>query len=185
MEQHLRILVVLPLYGGSLPIGRYCASALGELGHMVDVFEAPAFHEAHAALRGLRVAEDRMEQLENSFVNLLGQAIYARVEHFEPDLVLALAQAPMSRQLLQRLRREGVPSAMWFVEDYRVFSYWRVFAPLYDFFFVIQKEPFLSLLKEAGVPHAMYLPLAALPGFHRKVELTPEQRREYGGELVY
>lgn len=94
MEQHLRILVVLPLYGGSLPIGRYCASALGELGHMVDVFEAPAFHEAHAALRGLRVAEDRMEQLENSFVNLLGQAIYARVEHFEPDLVLALAQAP-------------------------------------------------------------------------------------------
>lgn len=39
MEQHLRILVVLPLYGGSLPIGRYCASALGELGHMVDVFE--------------------------------------------------------------------------------------------------------------------------------------------------
>ena len=185
MEQHLRILVVLPLYGGSLPIGRYCASALGELGHMVDVFEAPAFHEAHAALRGLRVAEDRMEQLENSFVNLLGQAIYARVEHFEPDLVLALAQAPMSRQLLQRLRREGVPSAMWFVEDYRVFSYWRVFAPLYDFFFVIQKEPFLSLLKEAGVPHAMYLPLAALPGFHRKVELTPEQRREYGADLSF
>lgn len=185
MEHPLRILLVLPLYGGSLPIGRYCASALGELGHMVDVFEAPAFHDAHVALRGLRVAEDRTEQLENSFVNLLGQAIYARVERFEPDLVLALAQAPMSRQLLQRLRKEGIPSAMWFVEDYRIFSYWRAFAPLYDFFFVIQKEPFLSLLKEAGVPNAGYLPLAALPAFHKKVELTPGQRREYGADLSF
>lgn len=185
MEHPLRILIVLPLYGGSLPIGRYCASALGELGHMVDVFEAPAFHDAHVALRGLRVAEDRTEQLENSFVNLLGQAIYARIERFEPDLVLALAQAPMSRQLLQRLRKEGIPSAMWFVEDYRIFSYWRAFAPLYDFFFVIQKEPFLSLLKEAGVPNAGYLPLAALPAFHKKVELTPGQRREYGADLSF
>lgn len=185
MEHPLRILVVLPLYGGSLPIGRYCASALGELGHVVDVFEAPAFHDAHVALRGLRVAEDRTEQLENSFVNLLGQAIYARIERFEPDLVLALAQAPMSRQLLQRLRKEGIPSAMWFVEDYRIFSYWRAFAPLYDFFFVIQKEPFLSLLKEAGVPNAGYLPLAALPAFHKKVELTPGQRREYGADLSF
>lgn len=185
MEHPLRILVVLPLYGGSLPIGRYCASALTDLGHTVDVFEAPAFHDAHTALRGLRVAENRTEQLENSFVNLLGQAIYARIEHFEPDLVLALAQAPMSRQLLLRLRKEGIPSAMWFVEDYRVFSYWRVFAPLYDVFFVIQKEPFLSLLEEAGAPNVMYLPLAALPGFHRKLDLTPEQQREYGSDLSF
>ena len=35
------------------------------------------------------------------------------------------------------------------------------------------------------MPHAMYLPLAALPGFHRKVELTPEQRREYGADLSF
>ena len=185
MEHPLRILVVLPLYGGSLPIGRYCASALTDLGHTVDVFEAPVFHDAHTALRGLRVAESRTEQLENAFINLLGQAIYARIERFEPDLVLALAQAPMSRQLLLRLRKEGIPSAMWFVEDYRIFSYWRVFAPLYDFFFVIQKEPFLSLLEGAGVPNAMYLPVAALPDFHRKLELTPGQQHEYGADLSF
>lgn len=185
MEQPLRILVVLPLYGGSLPIGRYCAAALGDLGHVVDVFEAPAFYEAHTALRKLRVNENRVEQLEASFLNLLGQAVYARVEHFQPDLVLALAQAPMSRQLLQRLRKDGIPSAMWFVEDYRIFSYWRVFAPLYDFFFVIQKEPFLSLLKDAGVANAMYLPMAALPEFHKKLELTPAQRHEYGSDLSF
>ncbi len=164
MEHPLRILVVLPLYGGSLPIGRYCASALTDLGHTVDVFEAPVFHDAHTALRGLRVAESRTEQLENAFINLLGQAIYARIERFEPDLVLALAQAPMSRQLLLRLRKEGIPSAMWFVEDYRIFSYWRVFAPLYDFFF-FRRNRFFPCWKERVCPMPCISPWRPYPIF--------------------
>ena len=51
----MRVLVVLPLYGGSLPVGRYCASALKELGHMVEVFEAPDFHPSYKALGQLCV----------------------------------------------------------------------------------------------------------------------------------
>ena len=39
MNTPLRILVVLPLYGGSLPIGRYCAQALRDLGHLVEEFD--------------------------------------------------------------------------------------------------------------------------------------------------
>ena len=41
MTPSLRILVVLPLYGGSLPIGRYCARALSSMGHAVRVSVAP------------------------------------------------------------------------------------------------------------------------------------------------
>jgi spore maturation protein CgeB len=55
-----RILVVLPMYGGSLPVGRYCAKALSELGHLVDVFEAPDFYGAFSALKNLRVTSDRL-----------------------------------------------------------------------------------------------------------------------------
>ena len=47
----LRILVVLPMYGGSLPIGRYCASALSALGHSVRVFDAPLLHAGFTGLR--------------------------------------------------------------------------------------------------------------------------------------
>jgi spore maturation protein CgeB len=74
---------------------------------------------------------------------------------------------------------------MWFVEDYRLFTYWRAFAPLYDFFFVIQREPFLDLLREAGVEHACYLPLAALPSFHRPLETSPDERRRYGADVAF
>ena len=136
MNTPLRILVVLPLYGGSLPIGRYCAQALRDLGHLVEEFDAPAFHQAHVALRGLRISGERLAQLETAFLNTLSQAVYAKAESFAPDLVLALAQAPLGRQTLRRLRADGVPTAMWFVEDYALFTYWRSFAPLYDFFFV-------------------------------------------------
>lgn len=185
MNTPLRILVVLPLYGGSLPIGRYCAQALRDLGHLVEEFDAPAFHQAHVALRGLRISGERLAQLETAFLNTLSQAVYAKAESFAPDLVLALAQAPLGRQTLRRLRADGVPTAMWFVEDYALFTYWRSFAPLYDFFFVIQKEPFLSLLRETGVENACYLPLAALPSFHRPLELTAAERARYGADLAF
>ncbi|MGE4299896.1 MAG: glycosyltransferase [Desulfovibrionaceae bacterium] len=181
----LRVLVVLPMYGGSLPIGRYCAQALREAGHTVEVFEAPAFHSAFMALRDLRVTGDRLEYLDNTFAQFLSQAVLAKAETFEPDLVLALAQAPLSRQALKRLRRDNVATAMWFVEDFRLFTYWRSFAPYYDFFAVIQREPFLSELAAIGVDNALYLPMAALPSFHKPLELSPVDRRKYGADVSF
>lgn len=181
----LRILVVLPMYGGSLPIGRYCASALSGLGHSVRVFEAPLLHPAFTGLRGLGLAPAQTAQLENSFLQVVSQAVWAQVQAQEPHLVLALAQAPIGRSLLQRLRRAGVRTAMWFVEDHEVFDYWKAYAPLYDVFAVIQKEPFLSMLSGIGQGNALYLPLAAQPDFHKPLELTEQEKREYGADIGF
>lgn len=181
----LRILVVLPCYGGSLPMGEYCVTALQDLGHSVDVFNAPSFYGAFSALKELRIHMSRLESLESSLLEVLSQAIYAKVEIFEPDFVLALAQAPVTRQLLKRLRRDGVLTAMWFVEDFRLFTYWRVFAPLYDFFFTLQKSPFLEELKAAGMPNGVYLPAAALPSFHRPVELSRQEQTIFGSAVSF
>lgn len=183
--ERLRILVVLPMYGGSLPVGEYCVRALRDLGHLVERFDAPVFHSAFTALRGLNVTTDRLEQLENGFLQVLSQSIMAQVETFAPDLVLALAQAPMSRRLLQRLSREGIATAMWFVEDYKVFTYWRAFAPLYDVFAVIQKEPFLSELAAVGQSRTLYLPMAALPEFHAPMVLSPAEQHRYGADIGF
>ena len=181
----LRILVVLPMYGGSLPIGRYCARALTDLGHTVRVFEAPALYPAFTGLEKLDLSPSRRAPLEADFLQVVAKAIWAQAEEFEPQFVFALAQAPMSRNLLQRLNRADIRTAMWFVEDYRLFTYWQSFAPLYDMFAVIQKEPFLSELAAIGQPHAIYLPLAALPEFHKPLELTPAEQREYGSEIAF
>ncbi len=181
----LKILVVLPIYGGSLPIGEYCISALKDLGHKVEVFQAPDFQKAQLALSTLKVSAEKNDFLQNTFAGLLSEAIYAKVERFEPDLVLALAQAPLTRAVLKRLERDKIPTAMWFVEDYRLFTYWRSYANLYSHFFVIQKEPFLTLLREGGHQQAHYLPMAALPNFHKKIELSPQDKTKYGSDVSF
>ena len=185
MTPALRILVVLPMYGGSLPIGRYCAAALRHLGHTVRVFDAPAFYSAFTGLKSLELAPARLAPLENGFLQVLNQGIMAQVESFEPALVLALAQAPLNRMTLLKLRKAGIRTAMWFVEDWKVFDYWQSYAPLYDIFAVIQKSPFTEKLAAIGQPHAPYLPLAALPDFHKPLTLTPEEEREYGADIGF
>ncbi len=181
----LRILVVLPLYGGSLPVGRFCVSALKEMGHLVEVFEAPSFYDAYNALDDLKVTADRHQYLQNSFLQMLSQAVLAKVETFEPDMVLSMAQAPLTHQALKRLRRDNVKTAMWFVEDFRLFTYWQSFAPFYDIFAVIQKEPFFSELKKIGANNIIYLPLAAHPDFHKPMGLNPGDSRKYGGDVSF
>ena len=52
-------------------------------------------------------------------------------------------------------------------------------------FAVIQKEPFLAELAAMGQPHALYLPLAALPEFHRPLALSPDEQREYGSDIAF
>jgi len=181
----MRVLVVLPLYGGSLPVGRYCASALAALGHLVEVFEAPEFYASFQALKGLKVTSDRLQYLENSYLQIVSQAVLAKVETFEPDLVLALAQAPLSLQALKRLRRDGVATAMWFVEDYRLFTYWQAFAPHYDYFVVIQKGDFLDQLRQVGAENTLYLPLAAQPDVHEQLELSSVEQRKFGSDVSF
>ncbi len=181
----LRILVVLPLYGGSLPVGRFCVSALRELGHLTDVFEAPDFYGAYRALDTLSLTQDRHEYLRNSYLQVVSQAVAAKVETFEPDLVLALAQAPLSHQTLKRLQRDKVATAMWVVEDFRLFTYWQSYANFYDLFAVIQKDPFPEQLAALGQHNALYLPLAAQPDFHRPLELSPLDRHTFGSDLSF
>lgn len=181
----LRILVVLPMYGGSLPIGRYCAKALGTLGHHVRVFEAPVLYPAFTGLSQLDMSPSRQQSLENAYLRLVSQAVWSQAEEMQPQIVLALAQAPLDRMTLHKMRQSAMRTVMWFVEDYRLFTYWQTYAPLYDAFAVIQKEPFLQDLATIGQNNAFYLPLAALPDFHRSLELTDAERREYGADVAF
>ncbi|MDR0339335.1 MAG: glycosyltransferase [Desulfovibrio sp.] len=181
----LRVLVVLPFYGGSLPIGRFAVQGLVEAGCLVETFEAPEFYASFTALKNLKVGAARLDRLQDDYLRFVSQAVLSKAEAFAPDLVLCLAQAPMGRQALKRLRREGVLTAMWFVEDFRLFTYWRAFAPYYDVFAVIQKEPFTGELTKIGVEHSLYLPLAALPSVHKALALDEDERREFGSPLSF
>lgn len=180
----LKILLVNPINGGSLPIAHYCASALRAMGHLVTTFASEAFAQ------GMDFTGNyRFERCRKAFRSTLTEAISQGVEllakETRPDMVLALAQAPLLPGALACFAEMETPSAFWFVEDYRVLTYWRELAPYYTHFFGIQKEEFQKELAAIGVTNYNYLPTAAAPEIHLPVEMALEEREKFGSPLSF
>lgn len=181
----IRTLVVTPMYGGSHPMAVNAHRALLHLGHDAHLLDLAEFLPAYRQLAVFDAKPSRRALTEGLFCQALGDGVAARVEEGGFDLVLALAQAPLAPPALEAIRRAGAISALWFVEDRRVFPYWREVAPYYDHVFAIQQGECLSDLRAAGARHAAYLPCAADPSIHRPLRLTERERTLYGSDLSF
>jgi spore maturation protein CgeB len=180
----MKIILVNPISGGSLPIARYCASALKQMGHVVTTFASEAFATGMDFSGNFRFDRCR-KAFRNELVSSISRSVELMVKENRPDMVLALAQAPLLPDTLDRLAAMEVPVAFWFVEDYRVLTYWRDVAPHYGYFFGIQKEEFKDALAGIGVANYSYLPVAAAPEVHAPVELSTDDRERFGSPLSF
>jgi spore maturation protein CgeB len=180
----LRIAVVGPIYGGSLPITRYAVSALESLGHDVRWLDHSVHATSYHQLELLKNSQHRLA-LQSKYAEMLSRVTMAQLAEDPPDLVLSLAQAPLILPALEHLRRKKFLTAMWFVENYRHLTYWQQLAAGYDFWFVIQQEPCIAALKQAGAKDVRYLPMAANPSVHRPLELTQAERVEFGSDVSF
>ena len=185
VEKGLRIAVVGPIYGGSLSVAGCCAAALRNLGHEVEFIDNSVYAESYLSIDGVTKSKPHRDILRLKFEEFASEAAMARIVPFRPDLVLALAQAPLGERAIADLREQGIATAFWFVEDFRHMGYWRVAASQYDYFFTIQKGEFLDRLREAGARNAAFLPMAASPEIHRKMELSPEELRDFGSDVSF
>ncbi|MBI3806645.1 MAG: glycosyltransferase [Nitrospirae bacterium] len=180
----LRIAVVGPIYGGSLPITRYAVSALESLGHDVRWLDHSIHATSYHQLELLKNSQHRLA-LQSKYAEMLSRITMAQLAEDPPDLVLSLAQAPLILPALEHLRRKRFLTAIWFVENYRHLTYWQQLAAGYDFWFVIQQEPCIAALKQAGAKEVRYLPMAADLSVHRPLELTQTEREEYGSDVSF
>lgn len=181
----LNILVLSPLYGGSYPIARYCTRAFNQLGHQAELLDHAPFFPAYQAMSQISRTPQRNLRLKQHLLRLIAEAIKIKVAEWKPDLVFALAQAPLDPPLIRSLKNQGIKVAYWFVEDFQVMTYWEELAPEVDAFFVIQEEPFYRVLEKAGVEYFAFLPLAADPEVFRPLELTLAEKREFGSALSF
>jgi len=168
-ETTLKIMVVTPISGGSLPVAHHTIRALESLGH--HVVEADLSHLEHyyRTYREASTFSSRREALGDRLLSLAGEYVSFLAETEKPDLLLALAQAPLTPRVLGRIRALGIRSAFWFVEDYRFLNYFREVAPSYDFFFHIQGQALETELSRLGVRFSRRLPLAADPEIFRPI----------------
>ncbi|MHB8544537.1 MAG: CgeB family protein [Leptospirales bacterium] len=181
----LNILVVPPIYGGSFPIAQAVYRSLLRLGHRASFLDLSPFEGAVRSIGAQSSVDLHKMQLRGLFQGFLDELILARLIHEKPDLVIALAQAPLSVGLLTKLKTQGVPVAYWFVEDFRLATYWESIAGLVTDFAVIQKEPFLSLLNDRKINHATYLPMAADPSVFYPFSLSVEDRKRFGAPVSF
>lgn len=181
----LRILVVNPIYGGSLPTARFCAEALKNLGHHVASVECDKFAEGFLSLDGVTSNKENSQILSTIFMNMMGDMTAAKAADFRPDLILALAQAPLTPDAIQKLKVLQVPIAFWFVEDFRTLPYWKDVAACYDHFFTFQQGEFFEQLQAHGAKSVYYLPQGCFPDVHQIQELPQPEQNSYGADLSF
>jgi spore maturation protein CgeB len=180
----LHVTVVGPIYGGSLPIARHTVAALESLGHRVSWLDQSLHQASYEQFASCREPRHRLT-MQSRFADLLSLGVITSLAEDPPDLVLALAQAPLNLAVLEHLRKKKFLTAMWFVENYRHLTYWQQLAGGYDYWFVIQQASCFEALKRAGARQVHYLPMAADPALHRPLELSEAEQVEYGADVSF
>lgn len=181
----IKILLVGPLYGGSLPVAEYCRRGLEQIGHTVEYFDSTPYYPVYSSIENTTPNPGHQAKLRAYYTLFVAQAVLAKAMEVKPDLVFGVAQSPFTKETLEDFRKLAIPTAFWFVEDYKVLTYWKNFAPLYDYFFTIQKGDFFRQLDLLGAKNYHYLPLAADPEIHKPLNLTPQEKEEFGSILSF
>ncbi|MBN1971223.1 MAG: glycosyltransferase [Candidatus Delongbacteria bacterium] len=180
-----RVLLVGPLYGGSLPVFYYCDRALKNLGHDVISIDFSPNKLSYDFFTSHSTNPYYQQKVMSGFIDLLGESIVVKALENKVDIVLGIAQSPFNSSTLERLKNHKIVTAFWFVEDFRTLTYWKNLAPHFDFFFGIQKDDFFSELNKIGVKEYYYLPMAADPETHRDLQLSQEDKNRFGSDISF
>ena len=183
----LDVAVIPPLYGGAVPVSTACGRALLELGHRVRKLDLSAFWPAYQEI--LHISADQRlaplsESLRAGLVRVIGELLLGNFQLDPPDLVFAIAGAPLDPETLRSLGQLGVTRALWFCEDAHVMSYWSEVTDLYDTVFHLQPDVLSEPLRQAGT-YGVELPMGFDPSLHRPIELSPEERTRYGCDASF
>jgi len=148
--------VVGAVEGGSVPVGKAIYGGFQEIGQETRFLDYSDFKDDF-----VKAVKTKDRDLSARFLLRCDIRLMETVLDFRPDAMLGIAQSPMfNPELLIKLRKAGIILCFWFVEDYRIFSYWRSYAPFFDHYLTIQKDPFWDELQQMGCRNFYYLPPA-------------------------
>lgn len=184
-KEVLNIAVVGPMFGGSLPIAEYLERGFRGLGHRTMLVRNEEGWPLHELMRASVKSRRGSNQLTQLLTRFMGEWTYARVAEFEPEICIVMAQAPVDADFPSRMRKSGVTTAFWFVENWRHMDYWRSIARDYDYFFHIQPGEFEKKLDELGCRRHAFVQTGCDPEIHRPVELNDEERPLYECDVSF
>lgn len=182
---HPTVGVLGPLQGGTLPIAGYTCRALGVMHQKTRELDVSGFASGYHIFEGLVKDKVRQQVLQSNYIEMISQSIFASLSEKPVDILICMAQAPVTPKFLTEVRKLGIVTVLWFMEDYLRFTYWQQLAQYFDFVFTIQKGECVDLIKKAGAGEVHYLPMACDPGVHRQLELTEEEKAQWGSPISF
>ncbi len=178
------IAVVGPIAGGSLSIAESCVRALRRLGHRVTFVDNQGYAPALRAIEAAPVDDQARGRARVDLFLVASDATRRALREARPQLALYLAQAPVVRDSdLDDLRAARVPLVFWFVEDFRVFTYWPAAVRRFDHVWTIQRGELHQRLAAAGHPSYDYVPTACDPELHRPY--AAEETQPYAAAVSF
>ena len=177
--------VVGPIYGGTLPMYHSAIRTLNGVGQRTEGFDYSKFSDSYNAIGDFFSSPNKLSAGRDSLVEMLSSLCLERISERPIDILICLAQAPISPKALTEIRKRGIITALWFVEDCGRFPAWRFLAEHFDYVFTIQKEPWLSMVEKAGAGKAIYLPSACDPQVHKPLILSSEDKKRFGSKVSF
>lgn len=171
----MKILFATPGHLKTVPMGKFCADALNGLGHELHVFDYRA-----TVMDKLRDKLADFFQPRTEEKSATNAKLRKAIDHFKPDLFLTLFGFDISIESLDYLRKLGIPSACWWINDPFQLPRSLKKAAHYDYLFS-NSAGCLDQYKEAGTRQVFFLPTACDPSVHHPVK----PRLEYACDVCF
>lgn len=138
MKRHFRIILLHPTVGGgSLVTSLNVAKTLEKMGHLLRVID-PWRYRILIKERFLDKDEERINQLTKEVTN---EYLIRAIKEFKPDLFLTIFGLYTRDEIFRLLKKEGIPSCCWFLDDPWGFEKASKIARRYDFFLPMNERP--------------------------------------------
>lgn len=182
-----QIAIVGPMQGGTLPMLEYTTRSLAMMGQRVRKIDMRKFASGFTGVTDNINNEMVRAKAHGRYIESLSEIVLDSVIEKPVDILICLAQAPMSTKVLQEIRKRGIITALWFVEDYNRFTTWQAYAKHFDYIFTIQKDDCINAVKAAGCPNVYYVPTACDPVIHHPLQnpLSSQEQNRWGSDVSF
>jgi spore maturation protein CgeB len=158
-------------------VTEYMERALRALGHKLACFD----DRCHLIPGRIRY---RVPWLRRWDLKVLNRRLSSLALHCGVSLVIATGGDRILSTTIRRLKACGVTTVLWTTDPPRGCTPILETAPLYDYIFC-QGSEFVDFLQANGIEKARWLPVGCDPESHRSVLFSPEEKEQYGHDVVF
>jgi hypothetical protein len=158
-------------------VTEYLEGAIRTFGHVLVIYD----DRRHLIPGRIRYRVPWAHRLDLSVIN---RRLLRLAREERPHLAIVMGGERVLDETVQSLKAAGVTTVLWTIDAPA--GNWSVSraAPFYDHVFCQGSEA-VEILERAGLAHAWWLPMGCDPSRHRAVSLSPEEKEQYGHDVVF